>query len=53
LAHLKFYFFHLARPQKGLPIPGLAERHVKSVYLNLFWGLGREVHETFQAERKL
>jgi len=26
LAHLTFYFFHLARPQKSLPIPGLHDQ---------------------------
>jgi hypothetical protein len=29
VAHLTFYFFHLARPQKSLPIPDL-EGHRKS-----------------------
>jgi hypothetical protein len=28
LAHLTFYFFHLARPQKSLPIPGLGQQRV-------------------------
>jgi hypothetical protein len=40
LAHLTFYFFHLARPQKSLPIPwcsGCSNTHVLYLYWWLAW----------------
>jgi hypothetical protein len=42
------YKQHILSPAKiKIVCYSLAEHYVKSVYLNLFWWRGREVHETF------